>query len=125
AQEEALVANDAPVSASYRNGEFLRQRGETTQVWHPRYPDAPILEGKSTHEVADHAETVDHEVHRHRVTGVLGATEASFNQCEACLHKHDKIASYQGPHEIDTKTVLVNSQREVVGERFARLRRIE
>ncbi len=58
-------------------------------------------EGESAHEEPEHADGVDHEVHRERVGRVLGANETRLDEREARLHEHDEEARDQGPYEVD------------------------
>src|SRR5207245_7121356 len=120
-----LIPDDPPVGASYRNGEFFGQRREATQVGYTDQANAAELEGETADEVTDHAEAIDHEVHRHCMTGIFGATETGFDKREPCLHKHDEVASHQRPHEVDAKTVLINEYGKIVGERLVRFRGLE
>src|SRR6266700_2013923 len=59
------------------------------QVRYPNEANAAELKGETCNEVPDHAKTVDHEIHTHGMTGVLGTTEPRFDEREAGLHKHD------------------------------------
>ncbi len=54
------------------------------------------------------ADAIDHEVHGHRVEGVLGSGEARLHEGEARLHEHDQEAADQQPGEVDAKSVLID-----------------
>ena len=67
-----------------------RERAHTAGL--QREPDRPV---------GQHADPVDHEVHRHRVARVFGASEAGLDERETGLHEHHEEAGDQGPDEID------------------------
>src|SRR5262245_18862458 len=66
------------------------------------------LDCETAYPVRKEAEAINHEIHHHRVIGVLGATETCFDDRKAGLHEHHKEAAHQRPCEVDPDTILPN-----------------
>ena len=58
------------------------------------------LKRETAHPVAEHAQRVDHVVHRERVGRVLGSSEARLDHGEPGLHEHDQEAGHERPYDV-------------------------
>ena len=83
--------------------------------------DAAHLQREAADPVAEHADRVDHEVHRHRVRGVLGAGEPGLDHREAGLHEHDEEAGDQRPHDVDGDLVVADGVHHLGQRRILRV----
>ena len=79
---------------------------------------AAHLNGKAAHPVAEDADAVDHEVHRHGMPGILRPGEPALGHGKPCLHEHDQKAADQHPNHIDRDPVMPDNVRQLCGQRF-------
>ena len=66
-----------------------RQSAELSRAANAGAINTAAHEGKSADEEAEHAQGVHHEIHRHGVRCVLGASQPGINKGETGLHEHD------------------------------------
>ena len=87
-----------------------------------RAAGAAHLKREAAEEVADRADEEDHEVHCHRVCGVLGAAEARLDHRKAALEEEDHERADHDPGVVRTEQSLVRRGGDIA-ERFAAARR--
>ena len=112
AQEEALGAEEAERMAEERDHELAVERRRAPEHGHRAH--TAHLQGEAADPVAEHADGIDHEVHRHRVGGVLGPAEAGLHEREPRLHEHDQEAGQQRPHQVDGDLAVAHGGHHLV-----------
>ena len=86
-------------------------------------PQAAEHEGKATDIKAQHAQWVNHEVHRHRMGHVLRPGEPCLHHGKSRLHEHDEETGDQGPDDVDGDPVVPDGIGQLGQGGFAGLRR--
>ena len=116
AQEEALEAEEAEGVAEQVDGELVVERRGAAE--RGDRADAAHLQREAADPVAEHADRIDHEVHAHRVRGVLRAGEAGLDHREPGLHEHDEEAGEQRPDEVDGDLVVADRLHHLAERRI-------
>ena len=88
--------------------------------WHGSVEPIAPPEREAVGPKAQTAERVDHEVHRERVRGVLGAAHPRFDHREAGLHEHDEEARDERPDHVDGEHVVRDPVVKIGGRERAR-----
>jgi len=71
------------------------------------------LEGEAGQEETDRPDQEDHEVHCHRVGGILAAAEAGFNHCKTALEEKDHEAADHDPDHVGACKCLAGHLRDI------------
>jgi hypothetical protein len=104
AEEEALGAEEVEGLPEERHRVLAGEGSRSSERGHR--PHSAHLEGEAADPVPEHADGIDHVVHRERVGGVLRAREARLHHRETRLHEHDEEAGEERPHDVDRDLVV-------------------
>ena len=117
AQEESFQAEQPERMRQQVDGQLVVERRGAAE--RADRADAAHLQRVAANPEAEQADRVDHEVHAHRVRGVLRAGEAGLHHREPGLHEHDEEPGKQRPHKIDRDLVVTDGFHDF-GERRVR-----
>ena len=105
-KEETLAAKESELLSEERDGDFMVEPGITAQS--ADGAQSAEHEGKPADVESEHAQGIDHQVHGHGMSRILGPGKARLHHGESRLHEHDQEAGNQRPDEIDGHPVMTH-----------------
>ena len=107
-RKKPLVAQEAPTGIAVQSDRpstccaaSAFRPATSGRRWTVPFKPCRQHERESADPEPEHAEAVDHEVHRHGVRRILRPAQARLHEREAGLHEHDEEPGDQRPDEVD------------------------
>ena len=102
-QKELGEAEQAELVAEERDRDLAIRESVTAD--RSAAADSAVHQRKADGKESQHAQGIDHQVHRHRVGDVLRASQARFDHREASLHRDHEKSRDEHPEHIDREPI--------------------